>query len=297
MLRKNSLTVVLWVLALCARSQTFCWVDTVHSCPNDTVTVNIKVTDLQGCGSFKLHLYYPNGSLELLSWQGNAMLQGLQVIIDEPSITIKYTGQLFSLPDSATIISLRFHHIQDNTCTINFDQTPYSNMFYDGQGQPVACMFNDGWIVSTSVYFTFKYYLSELPISGLTVTFAGDSAVTDQWGQCHFHCVPNGVMTFTMSGLWGGANATDALIIARHAVCLENVTDPVLFAAGDADNSGTLTANDSYMIMRRFTSNINLFKRPDWQNTSGSLIIYNQPAYYVIRNAICTGDVNASYTP
>jgi hypothetical protein len=124
-----------------------------------------------------------------------------------------------------------------------------------------------------------------------------DSSLSNNLGYYSMHCVNNGTYTFSPLGKkkWGGVNATDALIIARFSVNLQPLT-AFKQKVGDVNNSGSLTAADSYIIMRRFVGIVNTFTIKDWIFANVPPITVSS-VIPVTQNFLtaCAGDVDGSY--
>jgi hypothetical protein len=94
---------------------------------------------------------------------------------------------------------------------------------------------------------------------------------------------------------WGGVNATDALMVARHAVFLTQLNGLPL-KAGDVNFSGSVNATDALMIMRRFVGYVNSFAAGDWLTDQASSFNLTIDRNFDIP-ALCVGDVDGSYVP
>lgn len=120
---------------------------------------------------------------------------------------------------------------------------------------------------------------------------------TNNSGSFVFDNLNNGSYNLSClcSGIWGGANATDALLVRRHtigAMRLENLR----YMAADVNLSNDINSTDALLIGQRFTGQINSFAAGDWKFESADAIVYSDSINYKIKG-ICTGDVNASYIP
>lgn len=123
-----------------------------------------------------------------------------------------------------------------------------------------------------------------------------DSTITSQNGYYSFDLEEGSYqLSFDISKLWGGANATDALEIARHSVFYVQLADLKL-SAGDVNLSGKVNATDALLVMRRFVGDISTFAAGDW--------IFGNPGIFEVNTdlaknvkAINTGDVDGSNIP
>jgi hypothetical protein len=94
---------------------------------------------------------------------------------------------------------------------------------------------------------------------------------------------------------WYGANATDALVIARHATFYTNLTGPKLDAA-DVNLSSSVNATDALLVMRRFVGKVDSFAAGDWVVQSFVPQTFTSDKVLNI-DLINTGDVDASNVP
>ncbi|MHC1706280.1 MAG: LamG-like jellyroll fold domain-containing protein [Bacteroidales bacterium] len=120
-------------------------------------------------------------------------------------------------------------------------------------------------------------------------------AVTD--GFFEFDSLINGTYHFAISPLqpWGGTNATDALEVSRHIVHYITL-DALKQKAADVNASGTISAADPLLILKRTVGLLDSFPAADWTINHPPLII-NENDLTVYVTALCMGDVNSSYIP
>lgn len=85
---------------------------------------------------------------------------------------------------------------------------------------------------------------------------------------------------------WGGCNATDALLVARHAAGILNIQGLALRAA-DVNRNQQVNATDALLIQRRVAGLSTAFASGDWVHETLS----SDPLKV---RALCAGDVNAS---
>jgi len=143
----------------------------------------------------------------------------------------------------------------------------------------------------------------QTPVSGVQMllsqnAMAVDSAITDSSGLFHFSHVPAGNYTITgTAGLpWGGGNATDALIVLKHFTGMGTLTG-IRMTAADVNNSGSINSVDALMIVQRFVGAISSFPAGDWIIMEQNLIVTPCDQYNIPVTVVCTGDVNASFSP
>lgn len=93
----------------------------------------------------------------------------------------------------------------------------------------------------------------------------------------------------------GGINATDALQASQHFA--GNLSLPALHrAAADVNSSGSINATDALNINRRTALLILQFPGGNWQWDTTSRVANSSSSNFNL-NSLCTGDVNASFTP
>ena len=110
--------------------------------------------------------------------------------------------------------------------------------------------------------------------------------------------IPVGEYTITGEkvGNWGGANSTDALLMQRHFISAQLITDALVLKAADVNVSGTINSTDALLAQRRFIGAINTFSAGDWTFLNYSRSITSSNITQDI-NGLAVGDVNGSYTP
>ncbi|HRZ76976.1 MAG TPA: dockerin type I domain-containing protein, partial [Bacteroidales bacterium] len=123
-----------------------------------------------------------------------------------------------------------------------------------------------------------------------------DTAYTGNDGGYSFRA-PVGIYSLStgITKPWGGVNATDALVVARHAVFLTQLQG-LRFDAGDVNLNDAVNATDALQIMRRFVGYISTFNAEDWLNDMGGTFHLNGDMTRNIK-AICAGDVDGTYVP
>ena len=126
-----------------------------------------------------------------------------------------------------------------------------------------------------------------------------DSIYTDNAGYFTFNkSVKNGVYSLSLKikKTWGGANATDALLISKYFVKLYTFKDALTLKAADVDNNTKVNSTDALTINKRFVKIIPSFVIGDWLNDINTLIVNGSDVVQNIK-VICTGDVNGDYRP
>ena len=145
-------------------------------------------------------------------------------------------------------------------------------------------------VASTPMTFT-KVYL----INGTTKV---DSVFTDASGDFSI-VAENG--TYTLNGssnkAWGGVNTTDALNARKHSIGQITLTGMKL-VAGDVNKSTTVTSTDGLYIRKRgaLSETVTQWTADNWLFENPTIVINGDN---MIQNfkAICSGDVNGSFTP
>jgi hypothetical protein len=155
---------------------------------------------------------------------------------------------------------------------------------------------------SLSGYVTYDN-VAHTPMTNTTVYLKQGSTIvsqttTDQTGYFMFANPPAG--TFVLSGStskpWGGINSTDALLITRHFAGMLTLAGLKL-TAGDVNGNIALNSLDALLVARRFAGIINTFNVGDWVFSKETIVISGTTAIVQNLKALCTGDVNGSYTP
>jgi len=125
------------------------------------------------------------------------------------------------------------------------------------------------------------------------------SATTDSLGRYTFLGVAPGnySLRITHNKPWGGATATDALLVARQFAGLSSLSGLPLKAA-DVNLSSVVNASDALNINQRFATLISSFAAGDWQYDS-TLLQVGAGTTPIERNirVLATGDVNGSMQP
>ena len=97
---------------------------------------------------------------------------------------------------------------------------------------------------------------------------------------------------------WGGLTLADYAIVHNFVNTGTPVLTGIYWLAADVNNSNTVTLADYAIIRNRVnTGSTAGWLRPNWIFTQPSISILNANVTGIILIGICTGDVNASYTP
>ncbi len=162
---------------------------------------------------------------------------------------------------------------------------------------------SENFILSGNV--TYSGAKNSFPVQNVGVklspTHGGADQITftNSSGFYAFHPLPKNSysINFSKTSDWGGVNATDAYLIARHDVGLDNLTGLAL-KAGDVNNSGVTNSADALLILRRFVGLDNQFPNgmSDWVFSLNNQEINFQSNEHTINVlTLAAGDVNRSY--
>lgn len=129
------------------------------------------------------------------------------------------------------------------------------------------------------------------------------TATTDASGNYSFSNVSNGsyLLTASTTKVWCG---NDGVTLADYAIVRNfvNAGTPLLagiyWLAADVNRSSDITLAD-YALIRNYvnTSSLAGWNSPGWIFVAPAISVLNANATNVVINGICSGDVNASYTP
>ena len=141
--------------------------------------------------------------------------------------------------------------------------------------------------VSTNLSNTFVFLEN-------TVNGAYFSSLTDIYGSFIFPGIPDGNYALNASPtVWGGVNATDALLILKHPA---PPLTGLKLEAGDVNGSGYVNASDATLVLQRSVHLINSFPSGNWyfETTEVGVEGGNVDIDF---DGICYGDVNGSFNP
>jgi hypothetical protein len=174
------------------------------------------------------------------------------------------------------------------------------NSIINGQSKPIVVV---AAAVNATVSGTVAYANTAVtPIGGVTVTLTpatGTALTTTSNATTGAYSItaPAGSYTLTAAktGNWGGANATDALLIAKHSAGIALLTGLPL-AAGDVTNSNGVNNTDALQVVLRNVGTLTSFTAGDWTFQSQTVTVTNSNVTANI-SGLAVGDVNASYVP
>lgn len=125
-----------------------------------------------------------------------------------------------------------------------------------------------------------------------------DSTMTDLYGNYKFCGLPDGTYTITAKTNLpaGGINITDALLVLRHFIG-NLLPEGLSRKAADANYSGFINSSDALDVQKRFLDILTDFPGGDWLFEEKSVDLSGDTLVVADLNALCTGDVNADYSP
>jgi len=133
-------------------------------------------------------------------------------------------------------------------------------------------------------------------IAGVTTT-GPNTTGNNEPGFYSFAGIPDGdyMLTGSYDGVWGGNNATDALVTQLNIIGsypLAGLRD----TAADVNASHSISGLDALFIKFRTIGAINSYPSGDWKISEKNVIMTGSPVTQELK-AICFGDVNGSYIP
>jgi hypothetical protein len=137
-------------------------------------------------------------------------------------------------------------------------------------------------------------------VVGMCTTGPNFSNNSGQPGYYSFSNVPVGAYTMhiTFNGLWGGVNATDALLIELYFVNPSGFPLASLpLKAADVNADLYVNATDALWVKLRTVGMVNYFPAGDWVFNNGTINILSSGITTYPIMALCFGDVNMSYIP
>jgi len=231
----------------------------------------------------------------------------------------------FGMSDAIAMNDIDGDGVYETTVTLEGMQT-HSYYFINGffgaiESVPVSCSNSNGYreittggdditinedcfnncgpcgAVNYNITGTLSYTNSSSPLVGVDVsTSTGVTGVTDASGEYLLSLPSAG--TYNLSASinlpWGGVNSTDALAVQNHVIGAVPLTG-LNEAAIDVNASGSNTSADALQIRQRFVNIIQSFTSGDWGMLNHDVIVSGETTYNM--EAICMGDVNASYSP
>lgn len=142
------------------------------------------------------------------------------------------------------------------------------------------------------------------PLNSSTVTLVQNgvsvaTTLTDENGHYSFLNLPFGTYSLMAqtNKSWGGGNAVDGLLMLKHFVGTNYLTELKLEAA-DVTGEGIINAHDALNTLRRFVGLLEDFSPVgDWVFENPTLTIDGYTPQLINFHGLCMGDVNGDYMP
>jgi hypothetical protein len=159
-------------------------------------------------------------------------------------------------------------------------------------------------------YDNLAFYGSLTPMNDVTVTIknavgavvattttAPNFNLNGESGYYEFTNIPVGsdyTITASYNGVWGGNNATDALIVQKSTIGTYTLS-AIQFLSADVNASNSISSLDALYIKLRTVGTITSYPAGNWKFETIS--ITNLSANLIDQNllGLCSGDVNGSY--
>jgi len=156
----------------------------------------------------------------------------------------------------------------------------------------------------SDIYGSVSYFnISNSPMDSVLVqlksgTSVVQSTMVSSGGSFHFTSVsPEMYSLEAFSGKsWGGANATDAMLVLKHFVNIASLSGIKLKAA-NVDNSAVVNSLDAMLISRRFTGSVSSFPAGNWAFEKPEIVFSGNSDFTQNIKGMCYGDVNGSFFP
>ncbi len=156
-----------------------------------------------------------------------------------------------------------------------------------------------GSLAGTVQYFnTGGTPLSNVPVKLMNGNIQVKETTTNGSGYYQFQNITPGNYTLKLSTTrpWGGVNSSDALLTLKHFVGI-SLLSGLKMTAGDVNLSSQINSQDALYIQRRYINQISSFPVSDWLFDNPSITISSSVNSTQNIKAICSGDVNGSYSP
>jgi hypothetical protein len=272
------------------------------------VSIPVTASNFNNVGSLSMSILYDQNNMNFTGVSGlNGALSGGQVLSNALNgrIGISWFSVSGASSTNDTLFYLNF--VANGNSALTWDLTAGSNEFADLAGNAKTLLLNNGSVTTLTncvvVEGEVKYAnAAGTPLSNSSVTIFNQSGPlqtvsTDAAGNFSIIGLPSGNYSLRVSTSkpWGGVNATDALVVARHftgAAPLQGIR----FLAADVNGSTSINSTDALLVSRRFIGQIDSFNVGNW--------VFEEPNFFSgggIVNAeirgLTFGDVNGSYTP
>jgi len=123
-----------------------------------------------------------------------------------------------------------------------------------------------------------------------------DSTMSNAVGAFMFTNVAPGTYTLRFSSQqpWGGVNAADAMLIMKHFVGINSLSELRLLAA-ELNDDDAVNSVDALLALKRFVGMTSSFAVGDWQFEEIQVPVQSNTQVNI--KGICSGDTDGSYTP
>jgi len=273
--------------------------------------VPVTATNFNNVASISLTMDYDTTHLLWVGYQNlHPALAGGTIIVNASGgkIIITWFDLINVSFGDNTILELIFTSV-GGTSTLNWDiLTPGACQYSDISAYVFPSSFIDGVINTfscSSIAGEFTYINQDsTPLTNTQLYaynlsgYVQDSTISGSSGDYNFPYLPLGYYSImaNINKVWGGVNASDALMIMMHFAGMTNLSGLNLEVA-DVDVSGYVNTLDALMCAQRFVGMINSFPSGDWAHDIDTLLINGTAPVIYNFNGLCFGDVNSNYTP
>jgi len=247
--------------------------DTLTSCPGETLFIPIKVSQFADIGLLNLSLEYDTNSLVFQGIEHiNSSVSPLTMEESTSALLLSSTIPFGAwIPDGDTLLVLKFNYSGGNA---SLNWVSGQCQVWSSCGTSLDLNLNNGLLMEgnplTSLNGKVSYTGNNIPLQGLLLQLSQDehsaiSGTTDLNGNYQFTGLCPGEYTLTIQSSlpWGGVNSIDALLVLKHFTGVIQL-NPMQILAADVDASGYVNSTDALQIARRFTGIISSFPAGDW---------------------------------
>ncbi|MCD4679519.1 MAG: T9SS type A sorting domain-containing protein, partial [Bacteroidales bacterium] len=275
------------------------------------IVVPVTATNFNNVASISLTMDYDTTHLIWTGYQNlHPALAGGTLIVNASGgkIIITWFDLINVSFGDNTILELIFTSV-GGTSTLNWDiLTPGACQYSDISAYVFPSLFIDGVINTfscSSIAGDFTYLnqdstpLTNTQLYAYNVSgYVQDSTISGPSGDYNFPYLPLGSYSImaNINKVWGGVNASDALMIMMHFAGMINLSGLNLDVA-DVDVSGYVNTLDALMCAQRFVGMINSFPSGDWAHDIDTMLINGTAPVIYNFNGLCFGDVNSNYLP
>jgi hypothetical protein len=147
---------------------------------------------------------------------------------------------------------------------------------------------------------TVKYFKNNIPVSGVKITVANKTGMTDENGVAALTGITTADVVVLASKVGYDENAVeafDAALILQHcAGVIETPLDASQLIAADVDGDGDVDEVDASLILKKFAGLIDFFPAGSWAFIPASQsVTLGSTAAEVTFTAVMIGDVDGSW--